>query len=227
MQFPTSHPARSQKCQNSFDPLVTSTPSGYTCAQPSNMTGTIGSTDVLLTINCAAITYTLSASAGTGGSVSPPYASYSYGSGANVYAYESIAGYTFSYWSGDCAGQGSTCSLSSMTANKSATAYFNAPPTCSSNQLSPPLSIGSSRSVSCPANSGIVPGTVLWGDSVYTGDSWVCAAAVHLGVLSKTNAGTITVRCRPGLSSYTGTTRNGVTSSSYGSWPTSVTISAP
>ncbi|NBQ54519.1 MAG: hypothetical protein EBU49_13215, partial [Proteobacteria bacterium] len=40
-----------------------STPAGYTCTQPSNMVGTIGSTDVLLTINCAETLYNLNVTA--------------------------------------------------------------------------------------------------------------------------------------------------------------------
>nr|XP_039262349.1 uncharacterized protein LOC120338417 isoform X2 [Styela clava] len=58
----------------------------------------------------------------------------------------------------------------------------------------------------------------LWGTIVYTDDSYICAAAIHAGVIEATNGGDVTVWKSNGRSSYSGTSRNGITSKSYGSW---------
>jgi len=58
----------------------------------------------------------------------------------------------------------------------------------------------------------------LWGTDIYTDDSSIPRAAVHAGKVAVGETKTLTIEIRPGQSSYTSTTRNGVTSSSYGSW---------
>jgi len=67
----------------------------------------------------------------------------------------------------------------------------------------------------CPASAS---GSV-WGAGIYTTDSSICGAAVHAGAL--TGAGNVTVRNTQGCSSYNGSTANGVTSSSWGSYDAS------
>jgi hypothetical protein len=62
---------------------------------------------------------------------------------------------------------------------------------------------------------GAVGGTV-WGSDVYTSDSPLATAAVHAGVLAVGQTGTVKVRVVPPPPSFTGTTRNGVTTSNYG-----------
>lgn len=57
----------------------------------------------------------------------------------------------------------------------------------------------------------------VWGTNLYTDDSNICTAAVHAGVIS-TSGGTVVVEIQPGQSTYVGTTRNGVTTNSYGAW---------
>ena len=76
-------------------------------------------------------------------------------------------------------------------------------------------SIGQTFVYNCSAN-----GTFdsVWGTDVYTDDSSICTAAVHAGKITRTAGGTVTIEIRPGQSAYVGATRNGVTSSSYGSW---------
>jgi beta-lactamase regulating signal transducer with metallopeptidase domain len=64
----------------------------------------------------------------------------------------------------------------------------------------------------------------VWGSDVYTDDSTLAAAAVHAGILSPGEDGRVRVTILPGQSSYEGTNRNGVTSSSYGPWPGSYRI---
>lgn len=76
----------------------------------------------------------------------------------------------------------------------------------------------------CPA--GGTPGS-LWGTGEYTHDSSICTAAVHAGRIDFATGGAITVEWRAGRSSYTGSTRYGVTSSSYGAWRCSFAIIEP
>jgi hypothetical protein len=73
--------------------------------------------------------------------------------------------------------------------------------------------------LTCAANGSIGS---LWGTDVYTNDSSVCTAALHSGLVSLRNGGTVTVEILPGQSSYSGTTRNGVTSRNYGPWGGSI-----
>lgn len=58
----------------------------------------------------------------------------------------------------------------------------------------------------------------VWGTDVYTDDSHVGRAAVHAGVLAPGETKTVTVSILPGQSSYAASSRNGVSSSSWGGW---------
>src|SRR4051794_2944158 len=69
---------------------------------------------------------------------------------------------------------------------------------------------GQQKVFDCPAY-GTVRG--LYGTDVYTDDSSVCTAAVHVGLISLGGGGTVTIEIRPGAASYTGTKRNRMTSS--------------
>jgi hypothetical protein len=64
----------------------------------------------------------------------------------------------------------------------------------------------------------------VWGTGVYTNDSHLCTAAVHSGIISASTGGTVSYTLLPGRSAYCGSTRNGVSSSSYGSWSTSYSV---
>lgn len=87
----------------------------------------------------------------------------------------------------------------------------------------------------CPANStGYSDQTVtgstsgfVWGTDIYTDDSSLGKAAVHAGLISAGQTATIRVCDLPGQSSYTGSTRNGVTTSNWGSWPGSISLILP
>ena len=61
-------------------------------------------------------------------------------------------------------------------------------------------------------------GGSVWGSSIYTDDSTIARAAVHAGVVGVGQSATVYVEIVPGQSSYASTTKNGVTTSSYGSW---------
>ena len=56
----------------------------------------------------------------------------------------------------------------------------------------------------------------VWGTDVYTYDCSIASAAVHAGLITTRNGGTVTIEIRPGQSSYTGSVRHGVTSSNWG-----------
>jgi len=58
----------------------------------------------------------------------------------------------------------------------------------------------------------------VWGTDVYTDDSFVATAAVHAGVLRVGETRTVTVTILAGLNSYPASTRNGIATSSWGSW---------
>jgi hypothetical protein len=55
----------------------------------------------------------------------------------------------------------------------------------------------------------------IWGTDIYTDDSSVCTAAVHVGLITLAGGGSVTIEIRPDAGSYTGTARNRVTSNSY------------
>jgi hypothetical protein len=58
----------------------------------------------------------------------------------------------------------------------------------------------------------------IWGTDVYTDDSDIGTAAVHAGLITFAAGGTVTIEIADGQSSYTGSTRNGVTSGDWGEW---------
>lgn len=69
------------------------------------------------------------------------------------------------------------------------------------------------------------PSGSVWGTDIYTADSTIAAASVHAGLLRPGEAGPVLMQILPGQNSYTGSTRNGVTSASYGSYPLSYSLS--
>lgn len=64
----------------------------------------------------------------------------------------------------------------------------------------------------------------LWGTNTYTDDSKVCRAAAHSGVVSSSTGGVVKVTIQPGAQAYVGSTQNGISSSSYGSWGGSFSV---
>ena len=64
---------------------------------------------------------------------------------------------------------------------------------------------------------GTLSGSV-WGTDIYTDDSVLACAAVHAGVVLPGETKVVTVKILAGQSSYQGSVRNGVTTSSYGAW---------
>ena len=67
----------------------------------------------------------------------------------------------------------------------------------------------------------------VWGSDIYTADSSICTAAVHSGLISFQQGGTVTVELRPGRAIYGASERNGVTTSDYGSYQHSFVFKTP
>jgi hypothetical protein len=65
----------------------------------------------------------------------------------------------------------------------------------------------------CPPNIG----GAVWGSGPYTGDSNICAAAVHAGVLLP-NGGVVIAFLAPGQDLYPASTANGITTSDWGGY---------
>lgn len=65
----------------------------------------------------------------------------------------------------------------------------------------------------------------VWGTDVYTTDSNLCRAARHAGAIGAAG-GLVRVTGAPGRLGYRGSTRNGVTTSAWGSYETSFQVSA-
>ncbi len=88
-------------------------------------------------------------------------------------------------------------------------------------QCAEPGVLGSRRAFRCPPGGTVA---TIWGTDEYTHDSPVCVAAVHAGRITLAGGGDITVEMHPGRDSYTASTRNGVTSSSYPAWSCSYAV---
>ena len=64
----------------------------------------------------------------------------------------------------------------------------------------------------------------VWGTNIYTDDSAIATAVVHSGFVSAGATKYVTFYMLGPLTSFTGSTQNGVTSSSFGPWPGSYSI---
>ncbi|MDQ6653613.1 MAG: LCCL domain-containing protein [Acidobacteriota bacterium] len=67
----------------------------------------------------------------------------------------------------------------------------------------------------------------VWGSDIYTADSSICTAAVHSGLITYQQGGTVTIELRSGRPAYGASERNGVTTSDYGSYPHSFVFKTP
>ena len=75
---------------------------------------------------------------------------------------------------------------------------------------------GTTRSRTCQCAPNAMSGSV-WGTDFYTDDSAICAAALHAGAVGRAG-GTVTAVAATDRGGYQSTTRNGITSRSYGKW---------
>jgi len=64
----------------------------------------------------------------------------------------------------------------------------------------------------------------IWGTDIYTDDSPLSAVAVHAGLLAEGEKAVLRVTIFAGRDEYEGSTKNGITSSSYGPWEGSYVV---
>jgi hypothetical protein len=81
--------------------------------------------------------------------------------------------------------------------------------------------IGSAFTYACPP--GGTAGSA-WGTDLYTHDSSICTAAAHVGRITTAAGGAVTIVMQPGASAYPGSTRNGITTSTWGAWSCSYSV---
>jgi hypothetical protein len=78
-----------------------------------------------------------------------------------------------------------------------------------------PFAEGVRLTVACPPGG---TAATVWGTDVYTDDSSICNAAVHAGLITYAAGGVVTLEVRGAGEQFPGSTRNGVTTSNWGSW---------
>jgi hypothetical protein len=107
----------------------------------------------------------------------------------------------------------------------------------------PPSSAGSGTPTTWEANASSLNGTAgktftlkcspggtsraVWGSDIYTSDSSICTAAVHSGLVTYEQGGTVTIEVRPGRTIYGCSERNGVTTSPFGPYQQSFVFKTP
>jgi hypothetical protein len=67
----------------------------------------------------------------------------------------------------------------------------------------------------------------VWGTGIYTSDSTLATAVLHLGLFTAGQRGVVKVNLLAGRTSYTGSSRNGVASLDYGAWSSSYSMESP
>ena len=78
------------------------------------------------------------------------------------------------------------------------------------------VATGERLAIVCPAKGGTA--YPVWGTDVYTDDSSICVAAVHAGLISSRDGGTVVVEILTGRPAYPASERHGVTTQSWGEW---------
>ncbi len=81
---------------------------------------------------------------------------------------------------------------------------------------------GIGRPITCACIPG-APGGEVWGTGVYSADSNICRAALHIGLITP-QGGSVNVVPAPGLPTYFGSASNGVQTADYGAWGESFTF---
>ena len=81
--------------------------------------------------------------------------------------------------------------------------------------------IGQQFDYVCPPDGGIRD---IWGTGIYSDDSSVCTAAVHMGMLTRETGGRVRIVIRPGQEAYEGSIQHGIYSSDTGPWEGSFAV---
>jgi hypothetical protein len=78
--------------------------------------------------------------------------------------------------------------------------------------------------VTCPPSCKSA-GTTVWGSGPYTGDSSICRAAIHAGVITDEDGGSVKLEIKDGGDkTYTGSKKNGVKTEDYGTYERVFTV---
>ena len=85
---------------------------------------------------------------------------------------------------------------------------------------------GTRQAVTCTCSAQQTRSGQVWGSGPYTDDSRICRAAVHAGVISP-SGGEVRFQMEAGRSRYSGSTRNGVVTTPYGTWSSSFAVEHP
>lgn len=112
-----------------------------------------------------------------------------------------------------------TAGFAEITSNR----LSSSTPLCSAYTSAPTDAQSLSAGTHTFSVTGSSSGTI-WGTGTYTDDSRIATAAVHDGHVAVGGHAVVKLTKSGGLSSYTGSTKNGVTSRSYGSWNGSYTL---
>jgi hypothetical protein len=131
--------------------------------------------------------YLVSATAGAGGSASCSVTSVASGGNSTCTATAGV-GYQFNSWTGACAGQGATCSLTNITSDKTSAAGFDLVPVVTYYSVSVTAGTGGSAacSVTAVASGGSSTCTAT-ADAEYQFDSWTGACGGQGATCSLTN----------------------------------------
>ncbi|MFN2576327.1 MAG: LCCL domain-containing protein [Pyrinomonadaceae bacterium] len=121
-------------------------------------------------------------------------------------------------------GHASTSADNSNSGQSSAAPAEGTPTTWEANATSLNGKDGETLTLSCAPG-----GTAhsVWGSDIYTSDSSICTAAVHSGLITYQQGGTVIVELRPGRPIYGASERNGITTSVYGSYSHSFVFRTP
>lgn len=80
--------------------------------------------------------------------------------------------------------------------------------------------VGTIHSATC-LKADEASGSTVFGTDIYSGDSSICSAAVHVGLITPQEGGQVTFQILAGLDAYEGSKRNGITTRSWGAWGSS------
>jgi hypothetical protein len=94
---------------------------------------------------------------------------------------------------------------------------FRCPASCASYQVLNPRAVGDQEIIYQPLVIGGTPASGA-GPAVYRGDSYICGAAIHAGVISNTNGGCGVVKLIGRQTNFNSTTANGITSIGFDSY---------
>jgi LCCL domain len=119
---------------------------------------------------------------------------------------------------------GGTTSSASPASTQASSTGAGTPTSWETKAISLNGSVGQTLTLTC--SSAGEPHSV-WGSDIYTADSSICTAAVHSGLITFQQGGTVTIELRPGRPIYGASERNGVTTSTYGPWQQSFVFKTP